>query len=225
MGGKQPVLTLFCKQIDDKRLDSGYVVFNDVLDAWLSETRGRVKRSTLATYRGASERYVRPALGALPTEQMTDEQVAKFLREASEIYASSTLRIICHILRSAIELAHGSGLCGGVSGRFQLPHSTRHEARILSQEEQLRLLETLRPEDGPVQLGILLCLYTGMRLGEACGLRWGDFSPDCNIIYKENAPAPRGTRRRAQDRAGARHAQKLQLHARDTGTGPAASGA
>lgn len=98
MGGKQPVLTLFCKQIDDKRLDSGYVVFNDVLDAWLSETRGRVKRSTLATYRGASERYVRPALGALPTEQMTDEQVAKFLREASEIYASSTLRIICHIL-------------------------------------------------------------------------------------------------------------------------------
>ena len=183
MGGKQPVLTLFCKQIDDKRLDSGYVVFNDVLDAWLSETRGRVKRSTLATYRGASERYVRPALGALPTEQMTDEQVAKFLREASEIYASSTLRIICHILRSAIELAHGSGLCGGVSGRFQLPHSTRHEARILSQEEQLRLLETLRPEDGPVQLGILLCLYTGMRLGEACGLRWGDFSPDCNIIY------------------------------------------
>lgn len=177
------MLTLFCKQIDDKRLDSGCVVFNDVLDAWLSETRGRVKRSTLATYRGASERYVRPALGALPTEQMTDEQVAKFLREASEIYASSTLRIICHILRSAIELAHGSGLCGGVSGRFQLPHSTRHEARILSQEEQLRLLETLRPEDGPVQLGILLCLYTGMRLGEACGLRWGDFSPDCNIIY------------------------------------------
>lgn len=177
------MLTLFCKQIDDARLKSGRAAFNDVLDVWLAETRGRVKRSTLATYGGACERYIRPALGPVPTEQMTDEEVAKFLGEASEIYSSSTLRIICHILRSALELAHDAGLCAAVNGRFQLPHGARHEARILSQEDQLRLLETLRPEDGPVQLGILLCMYTGMRLGEACGLRWGDFSPDCNIIY------------------------------------------
>lgn len=176
------MLTLFCKQIDDARLKSGCVTFNDVLDVWLAETRGRVKRSTLATYGGACERYIRPALGPVPTEQMTDEEVAKFLGEASEIYSSSTLRIICHILRSALELAHDAGLCAAVNGRFQLPHGARHEARILSQADQLRLLETLRPEDGPVQLGILLCMYTGMRLGEACGLRWGDFSPDCNII-------------------------------------------
>ena len=100
---------------------------------------------------------------------MTDEEVAKFLGEASEIYSSSTLRIICHILRSALELAHDAGLCAAVNGRFQLPHGARHEARILSQEDQLRLLETLRPEDGPVQLGILLCMYTGMRLGEGTG--------------------------------------------------------
>ena len=177
------MLTLFCKQIDDARLKSGRAAFNDVLDVWLAETRGRVKRSTLATYGGACERYIRPALGPVPTEQMTDEEVAKFLGEASEIYSSSTLRIICHILRSALELAHDAGLCAAVNGRFQLPHGARHEARILSQADQLRLLETLRPEDGPVQLGILLCMYTGMRLGEACGLRWGDVSPDCNIIY------------------------------------------
>lgn len=176
------MLTLFCKQIDDARLKSGRAAFNDVLDVWLAETRGRVKRSTLATYGGACERYIRPALGPVPTEQMTDEEVAKFLGEESEIYSSSTLRIICHILRSALELAHDAGLCAAVNGRFQLPHGARHEARILSQADQLRLLETLRPEDGPVQLGILLCMYTGMRLGEACGLRWGDFSPDCNII-------------------------------------------
>lgn len=177
------MLTLFCKQIDKERLDSGSLSFNDVLDAWLSETRGRVKRSTMATYCGACERYIRPALGELPAEQLTDERTARFLSDAAEIYSSSTLRMICHILRSAIELAHGAGLCEAVSGRFQVPHSARHEARILSQDEQLLLLESLRPEDGPVQLGILLCMYTGMRLGEACGLRWGDFSPDCNIIY------------------------------------------
>ena len=73
------MLTLFCKQIDDERLKSGCTAFNDVLDVWLAETRGRVKRSTLATYGGACERYIRPALGPVLTEQMTDEEVAKFL--------------------------------------------------------------------------------------------------------------------------------------------------
>ena len=52
------MLTLFCKQIDDARLKSGRAAFNDVLDVWLAETRGRVKRSTLATYGGACERYI-----------------------------------------------------------------------------------------------------------------------------------------------------------------------
>ena len=30
------MLTLFCKQIDDARLKSGCVTFNDVLDVWLA---------------------------------------------------------------------------------------------------------------------------------------------------------------------------------------------
>ena len=83
------MLTLFCKQIDDERLKSGCTAFKDVLDVWLAETRGSVKRSTLATYTGACERYIRPGLGSLPTEQMTDEQISKFLRESCLLYTSS----------------------------------------------------------------------------------------------------------------------------------------
>lgn len=177
------MLTLFCKQIDEKRPESGNVLFDEVLDKWLAATSGRVKRSTLATYRGACARYIRPVLGAVPTEQLTDAEVAKFLNREAENYSAATVRIVCHILRSALEYAHGEGLCQSASGRFPTLHAARREARILSREEQLQLLASLSPEGGPAQLGILLCLYTGMRLGEACGLRWGDISPDCNIIY------------------------------------------
>ena len=195
------MLTLFCKQNDKKCTKSGGTSFSEVLDAWLEETGGRVKRSTYATYRGAVERYVRPALGALDTEQMTDAELTKFLTGAAEVYSCATVRLLGHVLRSALEYAHGRGLCRGAEGRLPRLNAARQEARILSREEQLRLLGSLSPEGGPAQLGILLCLYTGMRLGEACGLRWGDVSPDCNIIYirrtLQRLPEPGGGHRTA----------------------------
>lgn len=195
------MLTLFCKQNDKKCTQNCGVSFGEVLDAWLEETGGRVKRSTCATYRRALERYIRPALGAMDTEQLTDAELSKFLIGAAEVYSGSTVRLLGCILRSALEYAHGRGLCRAAEGRLPRLNAARQEARILSREEQLRLLDSLSPEGGPAQLGILLCLYTGIRLGEACGLRWGDVSPDCNIIYirrtLQRLPEPEGGRRTA----------------------------
>ena len=198
--------------------------FSALLDAWLAETGSRVKRSTLATYERALGRCIRPALGALDTEQMTDAELTKFLIGAAEVYSGSTVRLLGCILRSALEYAHGRGLCRAAEGRLPRLNAARQEARILSREEQLRLLDSLSPEGAPDRLGILLCLYTGMRLGEACGLRWGDVSPDCNIIYKENAPAPARGGGRTQDRPGAGHAQEPQFSACHPRPGEAASG-
>ena len=85
--------------------------FSALLDAWLAETGSRVKRSTLATYERALGRCIRPALGALDTEQMTDAELTKFLIGAAEVYSGSTVRLLGCILRSALEYAHGRGLC------------------------------------------------------------------------------------------------------------------
>ena len=91
-------------------------------------------------------------------------------------------------MRSALEYAHGEAAVPSLpSGRFPALHAARREARILQPRGAAsQLLASLSPggRAGPA-IGILLCLYTGMRLGEACGLRWGDISPDCNMyIYK-----------------------------------------
>jgi integrase len=32
------------------------------------------------------------------------------------------------------------------------------------------------------KLGMLLCLYTGLRVGEVCALRWRDFSPGFDVL-------------------------------------------
>ena len=221
------MLTLFCKQIDRKSPKSGGMNFSALLDDWLAETGSRVKRSTLATYERALERCIRPALGALDTEQMTDAELTKFLIGAAEVYSGSTVRLLGCILRSALEYAHGRGLCRAAEGRLPRLNAARQEARILSREEQLRLLDSLSPEGAPDRLGILLCLYTGMRLGEACGLRPAlgrRLARLQHYIYKENAPAPARGGGRTQDRPGAGHAQEPQFSACHPRPGEAVSG-
>lgn len=156
---------------------------DEALDDWLEYTSGRVKRSTLSTYRAVAERYIRPGLGALYTGALTNAAAAKFLEDASAGYAPATVRIICHVLRSTLAYAQARGICAVSDARFSPPRGERREARILSAEEQLRLIGWLNGCDGPAEFGILLCMGTGIRLGEACGLRWGDIPAGRYIIY------------------------------------------
>ena len=48
--------------------------------------------------------------------------------------------------------------------------------RVLTQNEQEKLCSYICHNVTPTNLGILICLYTGLRLGEICALRWEDIS-------------------------------------------------
>ena len=52
-----------------------------------------------------------------------------------------------------------------------MPKSEKFITRVLSVEEQKRLENAL---SGDSDIGIFLCLYTGLRIGELCALRWED---------------------------------------------------
>ena len=74
--------------------------------------------------------------------------------------------------------------------------AARKEMRVLSPEEEKKLVAFLLQDMDVYKLGVLLALYTGLRIGELCALRWEDFENDCIKI--------RGTMQRLQkeDRQG-----------------------
>ena len=77
-------------------------LFGQSLDAWLADTRLRVKRSTYATYRGVAERHVRPELGDVPLGSLTSGRLAMFLAETEKSLAPSTVRLVCWVVRGTI---------------------------------------------------------------------------------------------------------------------------
>ena len=60
----------------------------------------------------------------------------------------------------------------------RLPKAEKHEMRVLDPEEQTRLILAARRAPEPAAFGIIFDLFTGLRIGELCGLRWENVDMD-----------------------------------------------
>ncbi len=154
----------FCNQMD--------TVASAIL-IWLSEKEKKLKTSTCVKYKNLSNKYILPRIGDVPVRKLTKEIVTNFFQSLSDVGVSSkVVKDVFMILKSAI--LH---LCGTVD--LILPDlsafpkkSKLQKITVLSNHEQTRLETVLLDRLDEKRFGILLCLYTGLRIGELCALRW-----------------------------------------------------
>lgn len=139
--------------------------------------RAPLAATTLQGYRINVERHLIPALGTKRVGQLTVSDLDAFAsRKLGEGYAPSTVNRIRETLRSALStavrqdrLARNVARYGGGVGAAPPPVDN------FSDGELAAILQTARDEHYfPV---ILLLARSGLRIGEACGLRWRPSSP------------------------------------------------
>ncbi len=97
--------------------------------------------------------------------------------------ASKTRRDILTVLRSILIYAAGQGWAVSPGLYIRIPREPRKLIRVLSREEQDRLVSFLRRDMDCCKFGTLLALLTGMRLGELCALRWGNIYMEQRVIF------------------------------------------
>lgn len=148
--------------------------FQTIFDNWEADVRYTIKESSFFLYQTILERHLRPYFGPLRADQLTQKHIQDFLilkrREAlSPAYIRSILRLFHNILRKSqlpdIQMP-------------SLPQPSPKGLELFSQQEWLRLKNYLQRQPDDFSFGILLCMYTGLRVGELSGLRWDDYDPD-----------------------------------------------
>ena len=146
----------------------------DWMERWMEdELLGSVKESSWQTYRNLLKRHLLPRLGGYALTQLTPKVIHDFVKEleSSEL-AESTVRGVYRLLSSAMRYALDEGVIRkNPCRRIHIQHRERGEQRVLSRFEQEKLRQVA---DGSRDLPALLSLYTGMRLGEICALKWTD---------------------------------------------------
>ena len=161
---------------------------NGMIDGWLAASAARHKRSTHAAYETVADRHIRPALGGCIVSELTADQLADFLMKKAaggrgeQPLAPSTVGSIITVLRSVLQYAEARGCSVTAWAGLARPRPAIRPVRILTGAEQARLTDFLLENGERERLGVLVCLYTGLRLGEICALKWGDISSDSGTL-------------------------------------------
>lgn len=173
------------------RLDAGApvrdarVTLSAFVDRWIEttlEASGR-KATTRATYATLARCHLaRPPIGAVTLDRLRASDVEALLlgmRRAGK--SSSTIRQTYTVLRAVIDAAVRDGLVArNAAAAVKRPGVERTEARFLSPSEVRSLLDAATGSRYHALFVVLAA--TGLRRGEALGLRWEDLDLDAGLL-------------------------------------------
>lgn len=147
--------------------------FEAAAQEWLADVKSARKPSTFEKYSFIYHSYLEKAFGGMTLWQITEKSVRDSLAScgaASESLQKSIYGVLNGILR------HAAGRRHVTLPEIKRPsmEARRKEAGTFTKSEQTKLLSALCADMDRFKLGALLCLFTGLRLGELCALKWAD---------------------------------------------------
>ena len=174
--------------------------FSDWIDLWMEQKRVSVKQSTYVRYKNSTELHIKPNLGSLRIKSIDTNLLQTFFSEKAVSgrldmkggLSPKTLSEILMIIKSIFNYAETHGETLKCDLDQIVIKKTYQEMRILTIDEERRLNRVLLNDLNVYKLGILLCLYTGIRIGELCALKWE------NISFEEKSVKINKTMQRLQ---------------------------
>lgn len=162
-----------------ERLDSSPTVA-EIAEEYLAGCRTKAKQSTCSTYAAVIQHHILPEFGRIPICRVSAEDINTYLYNKAfsggDSLSAATVRVIVSVLRAIFQYAEERGLRVAPWKTIRRPTHGSRETRVLTAEEQDRLRDYLCCDIDREKLGVMICLYTGLRIGEICALKWGDVS-------------------------------------------------
>ena len=160
---------------ENQSFDDAQLTVEMLFEEWREAIRLRVKESTLANYEGKARSHLLPAFGKLPIQDVDPARLQCFISEKlgkglSAGYISDMVILFKSMMKFAVSRYN-------IRNRIQevvLPKKKRAQIRLLSKGQQGSLHRYLNAHPDPTSLGVALSLFTGLRIGELCALRWED---------------------------------------------------
>lgn len=153
------------------------ITLNAAAEYWKIEIQHTIKASTYCSYLANLERHILPVLGDYPVKELTSETIRFFVEaKSAQGLAPGSLHVILSILKSVLNFAHEQGVNTAESIKTQHLPTVPGKITLMSMKDS-NILEThLWNHPDNFNFGILLCMNTGIRVGELSGLRWEDLN-------------------------------------------------
>ncbi len=159
------------------------IEFESAAAFWLANKSNITKPSTLNRYKNLLNNHILPFLGKKFISEISTVMLQRYIKALSTdgridkkggLSGKTISDIIC-IIKSILHYSESLGCKICCTLRYINFRAEKKEMRVLSQSEQQKLTKYLISDIDHTKAGILLSLYTGIRIGELCALKIGNF--------------------------------------------------
>lgn len=145
--------------------------------AHLDSLKCQIKPSTKAAYQRHLKNRIAPYFGDMRCDKLTQERLQSFIDKQVESGLSAvTVQSAFSFLRAGLKTV------GYTAVAVKLPKKSKTIVEYLSIDEQKRLESAAKTSGSLDFLTVTLCLYTGLRVGEASGLFWSDIDYERRLL-------------------------------------------
>ena len=148
----------------------------EVAVLWKEDKLQYVKQSTIAAYALITENHILPAFG--DKSELKESDVQDFaLKKLQEGLSQKTVRDILVVLKMIQKFGAKNGHLPFAGWDVKFPtEQKKAELEVLNISHQKQIMKYVIDNLTFRNLGIYICLSTGIRIGEVCALKWGDIN-------------------------------------------------
>lgn len=148
------------------------------LKEWLTVcVRPTAKARTYEKYERICRRYLTPELGEYEMEMLSATVLQRFVAGMIALLSSSTVNVVISVLKKSLKQAVIYGIAERqYSDGIIRPKLEENQVECFTKGEQKKIEEYILQSKKQKLVGILLCLYSGLRIGELMALTWDNIN-------------------------------------------------
>lgn len=157
----------------------------ELLELWLERyMKHTIKIRTYNRYKSICDLHLIKDLGEYELEELKPNVLQDFLLQKIDgNYSTNTIKGIVSVLKQALRLAITLEFVDKeYCSNLKMPSSEEKEISVFTKKEQQVIESFCLNHKKRNYIGIVICLYTGIRLGELLALTWDDIDFNSNLL-------------------------------------------
>jgi integrase len=152
------------------------------LETWLKDCAApSVSKKTLEEYETCVRRHITPALGHVLLQKLKPAEVQAFYTAKGKSLSPARVRHLHAVLHRALEQAvKWQYVSRNIADAVEAPQPGKACVNVYDEAQVRQLLG--RAQESAAHIGVVLAVYTGMRLGEILALKWSDVSLERGVV-------------------------------------------